>query len=678
MASGASSFTLVVGAALAAGWASTLGKAQKDIGVLGQAMQATSEKQRATKGIDLTSYKSSLAQLRSSGEALAAARASVGDGSHATPEQAKQLRLAETLHQKNKEAVDKHKASIQKQAAALTASGRDASAATREYQRLGDTLQKQAALGTAWDNAKQHSASFFKTIGASVGIVTAAGYGIARMVGNTANLGDEINQTSQRLGMTATALQEFRYAALQSNIEASAFDGYLDKLNVGLDDAAQKASGPVHDALTRLGLDAKKLAAMPADERLMAIGDAMQKLSDIEQQGVSADLFGKSASKMASMFSQGRDKLASDRKEAHGVGAVFDTSTSSDYDGETKRFRASLQGLANTVAVQLMPPMRELMEVFRQNIGGQGGSLGKIIAPLVQIVRGAIPVLGSVLKVAGALFGFFADKPALITALVYSFAALGAVLAVNKFGFAAQSAMQLFTAMQAMGAGGLLPMLATKMGSMFGGIMYLGKALIGVIPVIWSFTASLLACPVTWIIIGLIAVGAAIYALWKNWDVVTQWIGRAWAVVWDGIVWYYTTIWNGIKAVALGAWEFLKTVFSWSPLGLVIKAYGAMFKWLEDKFAIFSKIGGAFKWVAGKFGIGGGDTAATAADTAIKPVDTTIPIAKGGNKTISNSIGKIEIHAPSGVDAEEVARLAAKRIQEEQASMLDGALADPA
>ncbi len=45
---------------------------------------------------------------------------------------------------------------------------------------------------------------------------------------------------------------------------------------------------------------------------------------------------------------------------------------------------------------------------------------------------------------------------------------------------------------------------------------------------VWSFTAALLANPVTWIIIGIIALVGALYLLWKNWDTVVAWLNGAW------------------------------------------------------------------------------------------------------------------------------------------------------
>ncbi|MEF2965672.1 phage tail tape measure protein [Paenibacillus sp. M1] len=68
------------------------------------------------------------------------------------------------------------------------------------------------------------------------------------------------------------------------------------------------------------------------------------------------------------------------------------------------------------------------------------------------------------------------------------------------------------------------------------GVLSAARALPGMIASVWSFTAALLANPVTWIVIGIVALIAAIILLWTNWDRVTSWIKSAWNSAINGIV----------------------------------------------------------------------------------------------------------------------------------------------
>lgn len=75
-----------------------------------------------------------------------------------------------------------------------------------------------------------------------------------------------------------------------------------------------------------------------------------------------------------------------------------------------------------------------------------------------------------------------------------------------------------------------------------------------------------------------------------------------------GLIWAYNKFdWfkNGVN----GVWEFIKTVFSYSPLGIIMENYGKIFDWLGSKFEWFgntvSKIKGLGESVKKFFGLGG-------------------------------------------------------------------------
>lgn len=80
-------------------------------------------------------------------------------------------------------------------------------------------------------------------------------------------------------------------------------------------------------------------------------------------------------------------------------------------------------------------------------------------------------------------------------------------------------------------------------------------AMPGLIASVWSFTTALLANPITWIIVGIVALVAAIILLWRNWDSVVSWIQG----VWNGFI-------DGIKA----GFDWIKNLFSGMPTWLQI------------------------------------------------------------------------------------------------------------
>ncbi len=97
---------------------------------------------------------------------------------------------------------------------------------------------------------------------------------------------------------------------------------------------------------------------------------------------------------------------------------------------------------------------------------------------------------------------------------------------------------------------------------------------------IWAANAALLANPIIWIVVGIVALIVAIVLLVKNFDLVKLKIGQAWdwiktktAAAWSAITGWLanawtsiktkaTEVWDGIKAKIAAAWENIKRTVS--------------------------------------------------------------------------------------------------------------------
>lgn len=92
-------------------------------------------------------------------------------------------------------------------------------------------------------------------------------------------------------------------------------------------------------------------------------------------------------------------------------------------------------------------------------------------------------------------------------------------------------------------------------------IAMIGMALGPTIASTWAWTAALLANPTTWIVIGIIALVAAIVLIATK----TDWFQKLWKAVWGGIKSFLSETWDGIKAVfsAIGSF-FTETIPGWA------------------------------------------------------------------------------------------------------------------
>lgn len=121
----------------------------------------------------------------------------------------------------------------------------------------------------------------------------------------------------------------------------------------------------------------------------------------------------------------------------------------------------------------------------------------------------------------------------------------------------------------------------------------------------WLFNAALWASPITWIVIGIIALIAVIVLLIVYWDEVKEAVGVAWdwikeklasvwdwikgkaAEVWEGIKEFFSGIWEGIKSGVASAWDWIVSKISgaWdSIVSMVTGAVNRVKDWITNGF----------------------------------------------------------------------------------------------
>jgi len=83
----------------------------------------------------------------------------------------------------------------------------------------------------------------------------------------------------------------------------------------------------------------------------------------------------------------------------------------------------------------------------------------------------------------------------------------------------------------------------------------------------WAFTTALMANPITWIVLGIVGLGAALYLLASNWDSVSGW---------------FMDRWDEVGAVATGAIDWIGNAWD-STVGAIV----AGVDWLGDKLQFF-------------------------------------------------------------------------------------------
>ncbi|MFG0835511.1 phage tail tape measure protein [Aeromonas bivalvium] len=117
-------------------------------------------------------------------------------------------------------------------------------------------------------------------------------------------------------------------------------------------------------------------------------------------------------------------------------------------------------------------------------------------------------------------------------------------------------------------AGLLGPLAALKMG--FGLVATMGGPLLTFIKLMTMgmvrLGIAMLTNPIGWFIMGIVAIAAGAYLLYKNWDGVAAW---------------FSGLWAQCQAPALAFWELLKELFSWTPIGMLTMHWGEIWAFFD-------------------------------------------------------------------------------------------------
>jgi hypothetical protein len=137
---------------------------------------------------------------------------------------------------------------------------------------------------------------------------------------------------------------------------------------------------------------------------------------------------------------------------------------------------------------------------------------------------------------------------------------------------------------------------------------------------VWSFTAALLACPITWIVIGVMVLVGAIIGLIYYWDEVCDFVVKyadhllmllgpiGWVISafrnWDKIVAWLSGVWNAFKKVCPNIANLLEKLFAnwWRGLKVIFSFWKSIWDGIVNFFvnswnSIIDAIASVFNWI---------------------------------------------------------------------------------
>lgn len=251
-----------------------------------------------------------------------------------------------------------------------------------------DLVAKVGGFVSGMDRAERASAKWSKQVQedaqktsvalAGIGAAaaaTAAAAGVAgfNLLKSTSQQIASTDQWAKSLKMSTQELLAWQFAAERAGVAGDNMADIFKDLSDKIGDAVLNKSGEAVDALNALGLSAEKLSKVSPDKQMLAIGDALGKISSNAAKVTILESLGNDLSKLLPLFDNNNEKLQKFISIAKDYGVAPDPATIDDLVKVNDIFldmEAQVKGLKMEIAGGLakadLSPLQSSLDEVRE------------------------------------------------------------------------------------------------------------------------------------------------------------------------------------------------------------------------------------------------------------------------------------------------------------------------
>lgn len=271
--------------------------------------------------------------------------------------------------------------------------------------KLSDGIEKAGKTADDSGGKLQKLANIAKKVGAvaaaALAAIGTAAIGAAKklwdMSNDVAAAGDNIDKTSQKIGISAESYQEWGYVFERCGANVDNLQGSMKKLS-GVIIEAGKGSKSAKEKLAAVGLTIDDLNGKSQDEQLSIVIAALQSMeSGAERTAAATALLGNSAVDMAAVLNTSAKETQALKDEAREYGMVMSNeavAASAAFEDSLTRVKHTISGVKNNMVGELLPGISLLMDGFADLIAGNDTAGEKIeqgVSQLVQRISSLVP-----------------------------------------------------------------------------------------------------------------------------------------------------------------------------------------------------------------------------------------------------------------------------------------------
>lgn len=224
---------------------------------------------------------------------------------------------------------------------------------------LKDTLSDAGQQG-----GSSFSASFGKVLGTSgaiIGGITTAvgalGTGFINAATDVASYGDNIDKMSQKMGISATAYQEWEAVMQHSGTSMETLKASMKTLST----AAESNT----EAFAALGISEEQLATLSQEDLFSTVITQLQGMEEgTERTYLAGQLLGRGATELGALLNTSAEETQAMKDRVHELGGVLSgdaVTAAAGFQDQLQDMQTSAQGLVNNLMSEFLPSITEVM-----------------------------------------------------------------------------------------------------------------------------------------------------------------------------------------------------------------------------------------------------------------------------------------------------------------------------
>ena len=223
--------------------------------------------------------------------------------------------------------------------------------------------------------------------GAVAGAVSAVGF--SALISSTAKLGDAIDKTSQKMGMSAQTYQEWDFIMQRCGTS-------MESMTMAMKTLASSAVTS-KDALSELGISQEEVASLSQEQLFARTIQALQNVEDTTRRTyLAGQLLGRGATELGAVLNMSASETDALRTRVWELGGVMSqqaVTASAQYTDAMLDLKMAFRGVSDTVAVTVLPIITN--------------AVNKVIIPIILRAVAVIRYFGNIISSA---FGGLGNK----------------------------------------------------------------------------------------------------------------------------------------------------------------------------------------------------------------------------------------------------------------------------